>query len=128
MALTEIQARNAKPKDKPYPLAVGKGLRLLVKPNGSKLWQHRYRFEGEARMLSYGSYPTVTVKEAGEKRDAARKLLADKIDPSAARKAEKRERRVRASQQLRGGSTGVGRVEARRVDGRSRRSSIEVAG
>ena len=97
MALTEIQARNAKPDDRPYPLAAGKGLRLLVNPNGSKLWQHRYRFEGKAKMLSYGSYPVVTVKEAGAKRDESRKLLANGVDPSAARKIAKRESRVRAA-------------------------------
>lgn len=97
MALTEIQARNAKPKDRPYPLAAGKGLRLLVKPNGSKLWQLRYRFDGKAKMLSFGDYPTTTVREANDKRDGARKLLTSGIDPSAARKAEKRERQVRAT-------------------------------
>ena len=97
MALTEIQARNAKPDDRPYPLAAGKGLRLLVNPNGSKLWQHRYRFEGKAKMLSYGSYPVVTVKEAGARRDESRKLLANGVDPSAARKIAKRESRVRAA-------------------------------
>jgi integrase len=97
MALTEIQARTAKPKDKPFLMAVGKGLTLLVNPNGSKLWRYRYRVDGKPKTLSLGAYPELSLKEAGEKRDAARKLLAAGVDPSAARKADKRERKIRAA-------------------------------
>lgn len=64
---------------------------LLVKPNGSKLWRLKYRFGGIEKSLSLGRYPETTLKEAGQKRDAARKLLdADPpIDPSVQRRAEK---------------------------------------
>jgi integrase len=97
MALTEIQARTAKPKDRPFLMAAGKGLTLLINPNGSKLWRYRYRVDGKPKTLSLGSYPELSLKEAGEKRDAARKLLVAGVDPSAARKADKRERQIRAA-------------------------------
>lgn len=89
MALTDSAIRNAKPSEKPRKLADEKGLFLLVSPSGGKWWRLKYRFGGKEKLLSLGTYPEVGLKEARERRDAARKLLADDIDPSANRKAIK---------------------------------------
>ena len=89
MALTLFSVQNAKPKDRPYKLTDGDGLHLLVNPNGSKLWRLRYRFGDKQNMLSFGAFPEVTLASAREKRDDARKLLADGKDPSLQKKLEK---------------------------------------
>lgn len=89
MALTDLAVRNAKPKDKPYKLADEKALHLSVTPAGGKHWRFKYRFGGKEKLLSLGAYPDVSLARAREKRDDARRLLADGIDPSARRKAEK---------------------------------------
>jgi integrase len=89
MPLTDITARTAKPKEKPYKLTDEKGLFLLIQPTGSKLWRLKYRFAGKEKLLSFGSYPDTGLKDAREKRDAARKLLANSIDPGENRKAQK---------------------------------------
>ncbi len=89
MPLTNTVIKNAKPREKPYKLFDGGGLYIEIRPNGSKLWRLQYRYEGRQKLLSMGSYPTVTLKQARGKRDDAKKLLADGIDPSAARKAAK---------------------------------------
>jgi len=67
----------------------GRGLFLLVAPSGGKWWRFRYRFEGKHKLLSLGTYPAVTLKDARVKRDEMRRLLAAGIDPGQARKAEK---------------------------------------
>jgi integrase len=87
--LTDQAIRNAKLREKPYKIADGKGLTLLVKPNGSKLWHFRYRFNGLEKTLSLGTHPDTSAKLAREKRDDARQLLAKGIDPSGNRQAEK---------------------------------------
>lgn len=89
MALSEFAIRNAKPREKPYRLADSEGLHLFVQPHGSKSWQMRYRFQGKENVLSFGKYPLVTLAEARRKRDEARKLLADDVDPAAQRKLDK---------------------------------------
>jgi integrase len=89
MALTDSAIRNAKPSEKPRKLADEKGLFLLISPSGGKWWRLKYRFGGKENLLSLGTYPEVGLKDARERRDAARKLLADGIDPSANRKATK---------------------------------------
>ena len=90
MALTDTQIRKAlKPKDKPYKKADDKGLYLLVNPDKSKWWRFKYRFEGKEKSLSLGVYPDVGLKQARDRRDEARRLLADGIDPSARRHATK---------------------------------------
>lgn len=66
MPIKEIQARNAVPADKPYKLADGGGLFLLVQPNGSKLWRMKYRFAGKERLLSFGAYPAISLSAARE--------------------------------------------------------------
>ncbi|MDD2770142.1 MAG: integrase arm-type DNA-binding domain-containing protein [Methylococcus sp.] len=90
MALTDTAVRLAKPGDKPIRKTDEKGLVLHIMPNGGKWWRFRYRYEGKPKMLSLGTYPEVTLKDAREKRDEARKLLGQSIDPSDHKKAAKR--------------------------------------
>lgn len=87
--LTDTAARQAKPDSKPYKLADGGGLFLLVQPNGAKYWRMGYRFGSKEKLLALGVYPEITLKAAREKRDAARKLIANGADPSEAKRAEK---------------------------------------
>jgi len=89
MALTNTAIRNAKPDDKPKRLFDGGGLYLEVAPSGGKWWRFKYRFGGKEKRLSLGVYPDVSLKDARDRRDAARKLLADGIDPGEHRKAQK---------------------------------------
>jgi len=89
MTLTELEVRAAKPKPKPYKLYDEKGLFLLVKPTGARLWRFKYAYSGVERLLALGTYPEVPLKRARAKRDEARRLIADAVDPSAKRKAEK---------------------------------------
>lgn len=90
MPLTDTAARNAKPQEKQFKLFDGRGLFLLVMPTGGKWWRFKYRFGGKEKQLSLGTYPDVSLKQARERRDDARKLIADGIDPSEMRKARKR--------------------------------------
>jgi len=87
--LTESAVRAAKPQLKAYKKFDERGLYLAVTPTGSRLWRFKYRFAGSEKLLALGSYPDTSLKRAREKRDDARKLLADGIDPSSQRKAEK---------------------------------------
>lgn len=88
MPLTALTVQNAKAKEKPYKLSDTGGLHLLVNRE-SKLWRFRYQFGGKEKMLSLGAYPEVSLAEARDARDAARKLLASGIDPSQQRKLDK---------------------------------------
>jgi len=89
MPLTDTAIRTAKPTDKPQKLADGGGLFLLLNPKGGKWWRLKYRFEGKEKLLSLGTYPDTSLKDAREKREAARKQLAAGIDPGENRKAVK---------------------------------------
>jgi hypothetical protein len=89
MSLTDTEIRLAKARTKDYKLADGGGLTLLVQPNGSKWWRLRYRHAGVEKMLSLGVYPDVPLKLARQRRDEARRKLAEKVDPGAERKAER---------------------------------------
>ena len=89
MPLTNTTIRNAKPSNKAVRLADGGGLYLEVAPAGGKWWRLKYRFNGKEKRISLGVYPDVGLKEARERRDAARKQLAAGIDPGEARKAQK---------------------------------------
>jgi hypothetical protein len=85
MALSDVKVRSAKPEAKAYKLTDGEGMVLLVHPNGSKYWRLRYRFGGK-KMLALGKYPEVSLADARARRDEARKLLANGVDPSETRK------------------------------------------
>ncbi|HBW0980596.1 TPA: integrase arm-type DNA-binding domain-containing protein [Klebsiella aerogenes] len=89
MALTDIKVRTAKPTDKQYKLTDGSGMHLLVHPNGSKYWRLQYRFAGKQKMLALGVYPEVSLADARARRDEARKLLANGIDPGDKKKSDK---------------------------------------
>jgi integrase len=90
--LTDIQPRTAKPKDKPYKLADGGGLYLLINTDGAKYWRMDYRLGGLRRTLAFGKYPQVSLAEAREKRTQARKLIDQGTDPSQAKRLDKAEK------------------------------------
>lgn len=92
MKLSDIACKGAKGKEKPYRLTDGHGMYLEVHPNGSRYWRMKYRFNSKEKVLALGVYPLISLKEAREKREAARKLLSQDIDPSIAKK----ERRLKA--------------------------------
>lgn len=87
--LTDIKIKSAKPKDKPYKLAAGRGLHLLVKTDGSKHWQFRFRFDGKENTISIGRYPEVSLANAEKSATNALELLANGINPSENKKAAK---------------------------------------
>lgn len=87
--LTELAAKKAKGADAPYKLSDSGGLFLLVTPAGGKLWRQKYRFAGKEKVLAFGPYPQVSLLEAREKREAAKKLLRENIDPGVERKSKK---------------------------------------
>jgi integrase len=87
--LTDTRVRGAKPDQRPVKLSDGGGLHLLIQPHGSKLWRLAYRFIGKQKTLALGIYPTISLQEAREQRDAAKRLLAKGIDPSAKRRLDK---------------------------------------
>lgn len=89
MPLSDTAIRNAKPGDKARKMFDGGGLYLEVAPSGGKWWRLKYRFDGKEKRLSLGVYPDVSLKDARARRDEARKLLANEIDPSENRKAQK---------------------------------------
>src|SRR5689334_4586130 len=89
MPLTDPAIRNAKPGPKPVRLFDGRGLYLELAPSGGKWWRLKYRFGGKEKRLSLGVYPEVVLKHARERRDEAKRLLANGVDPSEQRKATK---------------------------------------
>lgn len=89
MALTDAKIRAAKPTDKAYKLTDGAGMFLLVHPNGSRYWRLRYRILGKEKTLALGVYPEVSLSEARTKRDEARKLISEGIDPCEQKRVKK---------------------------------------
>jgi integrase len=87
--LTTTEIRAAKPREKPYKLSDEGGLYLLINPNDSRWWRLKYRFEGREKALSLGVYPHVSLQQARTQRDDAKKAVANGIDPSVKRQAEK---------------------------------------
>ncbi|KUJ76294.1 integrase [Ruegeria marisrubri] len=96
MPLTDIALKNLQPSERPYKRSDQYGLYILVKPNGSKLWHLKYRFNNKEKLMSYGPYPLISLREAREKRDRDRKLLLEGIDPSTVKKERKRAAEVEA--------------------------------
>lgn len=94
MALTDVKVRSAKPTDKPYKLTDGEGMHLMVHPNGSKYWRLQYRFDGKQKMLALGIYPEISLSEARQRRDEAKRQVANAIDPSEQKKVEKQARKA----------------------------------
>ncbi|CAJ0773071.1 tyrosine-type recombinase/integrase [Ralstonia chuxiongensis] len=89
MALTDTAIRNAKPADKPIKLFDGGGLFLHVTPAGQRYWRLKYRFAGKEKLLAIGVYPEVGLKEARDRREDAKRLLGEGVDPSVERKVRK---------------------------------------
>ena len=94
--LTDIQVKAKQHKDDdgkvkapPYKLSDEKGLYLFIQPSGGRLWRFDYRFDGKRKTLALGAYPDVSLADARNKRDVARKLITNDIDPSETKKAAK---------------------------------------
>jgi integrase len=85
MALTNTAAKNAKVKEKAYKLYDSEGLFLFVPTSGKKVWRFKYRFNNKEKLLVIGKYPSVSLKEARERRDEYRTLLSEGVDPSQVR-------------------------------------------
>jgi integrase len=96
MPLTDIKVKNAKPQGKQYKLTDGEGMYLLVSPNGGKYWRLKYRFAGKEKTLALGTYPTLSLAEAREKRFDAKKQITNGIDPSQEKKQKKLQQYINA--------------------------------
>lgn len=97
MPLSDLQIKAARPAEKPQRLPDGGGLYLQISPSGGKLWRMKYRFDGKEKLLSFGAYPTVGLRDARTKRDEAKASLAQGIDPGAQKKAQKAARAERSA-------------------------------
>jgi integrase len=89
-SLSDAKVRNSKPRAKPFKIADGEGLFLLIMPNGSKYWRLKYFFAGKEKVLALGVYPEVTLADARERRAQARKVIAAGNDPGETKKEAKR--------------------------------------
>lgn len=94
MALTDTQIRSAKPQEKPYKLFDSGGLFLFLPTSGGKLWRLKYRLNNKENLLALGAYPEVSLREAREKRDLAKKLIVAGIDPNADKKRKSVEAQI----------------------------------
>lgn len=97
MKLNDQICKNAKPKEKTYKISDGGGLYLEITPKGGKLWRLKYRFLNKQKKLSIGIYPIITLAEARNQREEAKRLLANGIDPSSVKKEIKQERLTEAA-------------------------------
>jgi integrase len=86
MALKDREIKNLSPQEKPFKKYDRNGLYLEVKPSGSKLWRFRFKFNGKSKLLSFGQYPTVSLKQARDMRDEARVKINQGIDPALEKK------------------------------------------
>jgi len=90
--LTDTAIRKAKPSATAQKLTDGGGMYLLLKPDGARYWRMDYRFDGKRKTLALGVYPAVTLADARQRREEARRLMANGIDPSEARKTAKKKK------------------------------------
>lgn len=79
--ITHLTIENLKIENKQYSFGVDVGLQILVRPNGSKLWQHRYTINGKRKVYSYGNFPNVSLSDAKDKYHETCKLIANGVDP-----------------------------------------------
>ena len=96
MALNHTAIEALKPRASAYSASDGRGLGLSVQPTGAKWWRFRYNFEGKAKLLSLGVYPDVSLAQARQRCEDARKLVADGVNPSAKRKDDRALKNVKA--------------------------------
>jgi integrase len=89
VALSDIAVRKAAPRERPYKLADGGGLHVLVQPNGNKFFRMKYRHAGKEKLLSFGPYPIISLADARSRRDDAKRLLLAGTDPSLQKKLDK---------------------------------------
>lgn len=89
MKFSDVKARNAKQKSTPYKMTDRDGLYLQVLPSGGKSWRYDYRFAGKRKTITFGSFPALTLTDARDKLQAAKRLLIDNLDPSARKKDDK---------------------------------------
>ncbi len=89
-ALNDLAVKKAKVTGKPYKLADGRGMYLMVTAKGAKSWRLDYRFNGKQKTLTLGLYPDVSLAKARAKTQEARELIADGIDPAQIRQSVKR--------------------------------------
>ena len=94
MPLTEVAIRKAKAQEKPYKLSDSGGLFLYVSPAGGKSWRWKYYVEGREKLMTLGLYPDVSLAQARERRDLARKTKAAGQDPMLERKQAQRNRKI----------------------------------
>ncbi len=103
MALTDVAVKKAEPKERPYKLSDSGGLYLYVAPTGSKSWRMKFRLHDKEKLLTFGPYPTINLKQARDKRDEARAQLREHVDPSGARRrARERKEQARAAEARQG--------------------------
>ena len=96
MALTDIQIRNAAPRERAYKMGDSGGLYLFVGPNGSTLWRMKYRLDGREQKISFGPYPAISLKEARLKRDEARVEIGRGGNPAKRKRKERIEAEIAA--------------------------------
>ncbi|HYC95622.1 MAG TPA: integrase arm-type DNA-binding domain-containing protein, partial [Sphingomicrobium sp.] len=101
MSLTSLAVTKAKPREKQYKLSDDRGLYLLITPSGGRYWRMDYSLAGKRKTLSLGVFPDVSLARARERRDQARELVADGIDPSAYRKEAEAEAALEATSTFR---------------------------
>lgn len=101
MPLSALAVSRAKPREKPYKLTDERGMYLLVSPNGGRWWRFNYRFDGKNRTLAFGIFPDVSLADARERRDDARRVLAKGMDPAAKRKQEEAQAELDAASAFR---------------------------
>jgi len=94
MALTDVKVRSVKPTDKAFKLTDGEGMHLMMHPNGSKCWRLQYRFDGKQKTLAQGVYPEISLSEARQRRDEAKRKIANGIEPSEQKKVDKQTRKI----------------------------------
>ncbi|MCL1916553.1 MAG: integrase arm-type DNA-binding domain-containing protein [Desulfovibrionaceae bacterium] len=94
MPLTDTAIRAAKPTATPQKLFDGNGLFLFIAPSGAKSWRLKYRFQGREKLLTLGTYPLLSLKEARESCTDAKKMLSGGIDPSAEKKIRARSAQI----------------------------------
>ncbi|CAM3239129.1 tyrosine-type recombinase/integrase [Asticcacaulis taihuensis] len=124
MALSDMAARNARPKAKPFKLYDEDGLYLFISPAGGKYWRVKYRWQSAEKTLSVGSYPEITLKEARERRDDARVLLAHGVDPYQERKRLEKAKILEKSSTLR--VVAAEFIEKKRKDGFSNKTLYKM--